>query len=322
MRCRGGSVRAVPHLVAAQAAGRQREDAGDRACDPGRCRRVPPQAVHDDRNRRDRAVLPARLLRQARVGHGVRLPDRRGLLRTCRLHRDERRRALERAHGGSRARGAATGVQGRVPRGLRDRSPRRRARPARCRRVLLGAHELDREHAGVRGARSHRARVRRLAHLRLRAPRRRHLHEGCRRRRRSRGEDRGRHPRGRPAQPGSDRGQRRRQRRRLRRHGRRPLRDVRGHGRRRDAARYRLRPGRPLALPAGARRHLDPVVRDRDVLHACRPRRQRDHQRPLSRRDRRHDPLGARVHPGDDGVRLRSCSASGTSTARRLSGSA
>ena len=120
--------------------------------------------------------------------------------------------------------------------------------------------------------RPHRARVRRLAHLRLRASRRRHLHEGRRRRRRPRREDRGRHPRGRPAEPGGDRGQRRRQRRRLRGHGGRPLRDVRGDGGRGDAARDRIRPGGPLALPARARRHLDPLVGHRHVLHAGRAR--------------------------------------------------
>ena len=321
MRGRGGSVRAVPHLVAAQAAGGQREDAGDRARDPGGRRGVPAQAVHDDRGRGDRAVLPARLLQRARVGHRIRVPDRRGLLGAGRLHRDERRGALERAHGRGRARGPAAGVQGRVPRGLGHRPSRRRARAPRRRRVLLGAHRLDRELAGVRGARPHRARVRRLAHLRLRATRRRHLHEGRRRRRRPRREDRGRHPRGRPAQPGGHRRQRGRQRGRLRGHGGRPLRDVRGHGRRRDAARDRLRPGRPLALPARARRHLDPLLGDRDVLHARRRWTERDHQRALSQRDRRHDPLGARVHPRHDGLRQRRCSASGTCTARRSSAS-
>ena len=161
------------------------------------------------------------------------------VLRRGRVHRHERRRALERAHGRSCARGAPARVQGRVPRRLGHRAPRRRARSPRRRRLLLGAHRLDREQPRVRGRRPHRARVRRLAHLRLRASRRRHLHEGRRRRRRPRRQDRGRHPRGRPAQPGGDRGQRRRQRRRLRGHGRRPLRDVRGHGRRGDAARDR-----------------------------------------------------------------------------------
>ena len=105
--------------------------------------------------------------------------------------------------------------------------------------------------AAVRGRRSHRPRVRRLAHLRLRPTRRRHLHEGGRRRRRPRRQDRGGDPRGRSAQPRGDRGQRRRQRRRLRGHGGRPVRDVRGHGRRGDAPRGGIGGGLwlyPLAL--------------------------------------------------------------------------
>ena len=75
-----------------------------------------------------------------------------------------------------------------------------------------------------------------VAHLDLRALRRRHLHEGRRRRRRPRRQGRSRHPRGRPAQSGGDRRQRRRQRRRLRRHGRGPLRDLRRHHHRDHAA--------------------------------------------------------------------------------------
>ena len=303
MRGRGGSVRAVPDVVAAEAARRERAHAGDRARRPGRRGRVPAQAVHDHRGRGDRAVLPARLLRQARVGRGVRIPHRRAVLGRGRVHRHERRRALERPDGRSGPRGPAAGLQGRVPRRLGDRAARRRARPPRRGGLLLGAHRLDREQPAVGGRRPHRARVRRLAHLGLRPSRRWHLHEGGRRRRGSRREDRGRDPGGRPAQPGRDRGQRRRQRGRLRRHGGRPVRDVRRHRRRRDAARDRLRADGPLALPAGARRHLDPLVRDRDVLHPRRERPERDHQRALSQRDRRDDPLGTRVHPGDDGVR-------------------
>ena len=48
--------------------------------------------------------LAARLLRQARLGDGVRVPDRRHALVRRRLHRDERRRALEQPHrrGGAR----------------------------------------------------------------------------------------------------------------------------------------------------------------------------------------------------------------------------
>ena len=85
-----------------------------------------------------------------------------------------------------------------------------------------------------------RLRVRRLAARAVHARRRRHLHQGGRRRRRPRRQGRAGHPRGRPPQPGDDRRQRGRQRRRLRRDGRRPLRVLRGHPRRRDHPR---RPG-------------------------------------------------------------------------------
>ncbi len=317
MRAPRRAVRHLSDLVAAQAARRQREDAGDRTRDPGGCCGVSAQAVHDDRGRRDRAVLPARLLQPARVGHRLRVPDRRGLLGARRLHRDERRGPLERANGRSGARGAAAGVQGRVPRRLGHRSPGRRARAPRSGGLLLGADRLDRELAGVGGARPHRARVRWLAHLRLRAARRWHLHEGSRRRRRPRRQDRGRHPGGRSAQSGGHRGQRRRQRRRLRGHGGRPLRDVCRHGGCGDAARNRLRPGGPVAVPARARRHLDPLLGDRDVLHAGERGPERDHQRALPQRLRRDRPLGCRIHPGHDGVRQRAASASGTCTAPR-----
>ncbi len=62
-------------------------------------------------------------------------------------------------------------------------------------------------------ARAGRPGLRQLADLDLRAPGRRHLHQGRRRRRGPGGQGRGRHSRGRPAQPGGDRRQRGRQRR-------------------------------------------------------------------------------------------------------------
>ena len=92
--------------------------------------------------------------------------------------------------------------------------------------AVLRAHGHDRR---TGAARARRPGLRRVADLDLRAPRRRHLHQGRRRRRGPGRQGRSRHPRGRPAQPGGDRGQRRRQRRRLRRHGRRPVRDLRRH---------------------------------------------------------------------------------------------
>ena len=85
----------------------------------------------------------------------------------------------------------------------------------------------------------HRVRLRWLAARAVPAGRRRHLHQGGRRRRRPRGQGRGGHPRGRPPQPGHHRRQRGRQRRRLRRHGRRPVRELRGHARRVDHPRRR-----------------------------------------------------------------------------------
>ena len=145
------------------------------------------------------------------------------------------------AHGRGGARRARAGAQRRVPRRLGHRPARRRARAARRRRLLLVPHRRAQPHADHGDPRPRRARLRRLADLGLRPARRRHLHEGRRRRRRPGREDRGGHPRGRPAQPGRDRRQRRRQRRRLRRHGRRPVRDLRRHRGRRDAARHRRR---------------------------------------------------------------------------------
>ena len=193
--------------------------------------------------------------------------------------------------------GVAPALQGRVPRRLGHGPARRRPRPVRRRRLLLVPHRRARQQPRVGGRRSDRPRLRRLADLRVRPARRRHLHEGRRRRRRPRRQDRGRHPRGRSAQPGRDRRQRRRQRRRLRRHGGRPVRDVRGHRGRGDAARHRLPGRRPLALPALARRHLDPRLGHRHVLRARRQGRERDHQRALHERHRRDGALGDRVHP-------------------------
>ena len=152
------------------------------------------------------------------------------------------------------------------------------------------------------GRRSGRARLRRLADLGLRPARRRHLHQGRRRRRRPGRQGRGRDPRGRPAQPRGDRRQRRRQRRRLRRDGGRPVRDLRGHLGRRDAARRadlhrrrrRLRP-RGRDLPAGDRRRRDHRLDHRRALRAdqIRPRR----GRPLPGADHLRDPLDRRLLP-------------------------
>ena len=101
--------------------------------------------------------------------------------------------------------------------------------------LLIGAAEIRRQRSH-RGRRPGRARLRRLADLDLRPSRRRHLHQGRRRRRRPGRQGRGRHPGGRSAQSRHHRRQRRRQRRRLRRHGGRPVRDLRGDDRRHHGA--------------------------------------------------------------------------------------
>ena len=289
-----------------QPAGNERMQEIARAVQEGRGR-LPEAAVHDDRGRRDRAVPPARVLRQARLGGGVRLPDRRRALRGRRLHRHERRGSLERAHRRGRARRGRTGAQGGVPGGVGHRPPRGGARARRRRRLLLVPHRRSQPHADLGDPRPRRARVRRLADLGLRPSRRRHLHEGRRRRRRPRRQDRGGDPGGRPAQRRGDRRQRRRQRRRLRRHGRRPVRDLRRHRRRRDAARDRGRARREQAvpLPARARRRLRDRLGDRHLLRPSRQGRERDHRRALQGRARGDRPLGARLHPGHEGVRRR-----------------
>ena len=219
-------------------------------------RRLPQSPVPDDRHRGGRAhggsgVHPGRL-------GGRRLRDRRRGLSGRGLHRHERLGAGQcaRGRGGPRRRSAR--AVGRLPqrRGHRPAG----GRPGADRRRRLLRHPDLVLGPGAQGGdrRSDRPRLRRFADLRVRPPGRRHLHQGRRRGRRPGGQDRGRHPRGRPAQPGGDRRQRGRQRRRLRRHGRRPVRDLRRHRGRRDAAgRADLRRrGRHAGgcLPAGAGR--------------------------------------------------------------------
>ena len=297
--------RSLPDAVAAPPAGRQRAHAGDRARRAGGRGGLPQEAVHGRRARRDRPVPAARPLRQARLGQRLRLPDRRRSLGGGGLHRHECGRPLERAHRGCGPGRPQAGVRRRVQGRLRHRPAGRRSRPARRRRLLPAADAGHGPLARLGHRRPRRARVRRLADLGVRATRRRDLHEGGGRRRRPGREDRGRHPRGRSEEPGSDRRQRRRQRRRLRRHGRRPLRDLRRHGGRGDAPRDAVPGQRDLPLPARHRRHVDPRVGDRHVLRQDRRGPERDHQRALQVRHRRHAALGGRLHPGHAGLRRR-----------------
>ncbi len=188
--------------------------------------------------------------------------------------------------------GVSPGAERRLPRRRDHRPAGRRARADRRRRLLRRAHlDLQRQPQDRR-RRADRSRLRRLADLSLREARRRHLHEGRRRRRRPRRQGRGGHPRGRSAQPRDDRRQRRRQRRRLRRHGGRPVRDLRGHRDRRDAARraHLPRVHARRALPARDRRRGDHRLDHRHVrgAHENRQRRARAAAGPdRLRRDRR-----------------------------------
>ena len=206
------------------------------------------------------------------------------LLRLGRLHRHERVGTRQRPRGRVGALGRVAGPRGRLQ-GRRGHRPARGGPGAAGRRRLLRDPDPGRHRRARRDRRPRRARLRRLADLGLRPSGRRHLHQGRRRRRRPRRQDRGRHPRGRPAQPGRDRRQRGRQRRRLRRHGGRPVRDLCRHRGRGDAARRADLPGDRdrRGLPARHRRRLAARLDHRHVRRA-----QRGRQR------------GARALPGPD----------------------
>ena len=139
-----------------------------------------------------------------------------------------------------------------------------------------------------------RLRVRRLVDRAVPPRRRRHLHQGGRRRCRPRRQGRSRDPRRRPAQPRDDRRQRRRQRRRLRRYGVRPVRVLRGDAGRIDHPRRSRVPGH---LPEPAR-----ALGGRCVVPARCPRARRhrvDHRRVLGARHRE-----GQVRDGADQPRL------------------
>ena len=191
--------------------------AGDLGRGPRRGAGLPSAPIHDHRGRRRRRVHHPRPA--ALVDGRHRLRDRRDPVRLRGLHRHERLGAGERAHGPGGDEVARRRPRHRLPLGRSDRPSGRRTRAARRRRLFRlpdGRSWLcaRRPH---RSRRAGRARLRRLADLDLRPSRRRHLHQGRRRRGRPRRQGRSRHPRGRSAQPGDHRRQRRRQRRRLRR---------------------------------------------------------------------------------------------------------
>ncbi len=194
----GARLRGVPDLLGAPPAAGQRPHARDRQGDPGGRRGLPQSPVHDHRGDRrgDLRLPPA----HSRVADRRALPARRRAQRRRGLRRHEHLGSEQPPHRRGGARGAsagpAHGIPGRCgdrPHGGGLRADRRghRLRP-------LPEHRLHR-----------RLRLRRLPHLRVRPARWWHLHQGSGRRRRPRRQGRGRHPRGRPAQPGGHRRQRR-----------------------------------------------------------------------------------------------------------------
>ena len=242
------------------------------------------------RRRRDRGRRGDPHLRR-RAGHPDRhrLPRGRGLLDGLGHHRHVHQRQGQRAHRGRRAHSLVEAVQVAMRGGAVSGF-------LVVALSLLGVWGIFVALRGARrrrpsyadGAVPHRRlRLRRLVRGPLRPARRRHLHQGRRRRLRPRGQGRGGHPRGRPAQRRVYRRPRRRQRRRLRRPWRGPLRVHRRRehrrddpGRRRLHHRRRCRLAQPRGLdllPARGARLRPPGHDRRDVLRP-RPRGRGPHE--------------------------------------------
>ena len=255
---------------AAGAVARERAHALDLCGGPRGRPCLPQPTVRDDRGRRGGPVH--RPDPDPEHPRRDRLRDRRPAVGGRGVHRHERFGARERTGGGIGAWRRLEGPRCRVPRRRRDRDAGRRPGAVRRRRLLRLPHLGGGREPAQRRRRADRARLRRLADLGVRPARRRHLHQGGRRRRRPRRQDRGWHSRGRSAQPGRDRRQRGRQRRGLCRHGRRPVRDLCRDRRRGDAAGRAAVPAdiRGGAVPARARCGVDRGLDHRNVRGAGR----------------------------------------------------
>jgi hypothetical protein len=184
-----------------------RRHEGDRGRDPRGRDGLPAPRVPLDRDLRGglAVVIFVVLPTHATVGRdglsSARCSPRRRVRRDA--HRDRRQRPDRQRRPRGRRQGAAAGLPRRGGHGLH----RRRSRPARHLARLPALRPDPQGRRRLPGRRDLRARW--LLDRAVRPYRRRHLHQGGRRRRRPRRQGRGRHPRGRPAQPGHDRRQRR-----------------------------------------------------------------------------------------------------------------
>ena len=172
---------------------RQRPDAGDRGGSARGRAGLSQPPIHDHRHRRRRHLLHSRLA--AGLAGRARLLDRRCALGRHRLYRHERVGARQCAHcpGGDRLarRRARARLQGRRDHRAAGRGPGA-ARRYPVFRLADRTAEIRRQRPYC-DRRPGRARFRRLADLDLRPSRRRHLHQGRRRRRRSCRQGRGRY---------------------------------------------------------------------------------------------------------------------------------
>ena len=171
---------------------------------------LPESPVPHDCDRRRRARDHHRGGAAARAVDRDRLRARCGAVRPGRLRRHERLGALQCPHRAGGHAGPEPGAQHRLPRRRHHRPAGGRTRTDRRGRLLLGSDEDARQCQHARSAAPHDwFCFRRILDLDLRPTRRRHLHEGGRRRRRPRRQGRSRYSGRRPAQPGGDRRQRR-----------------------------------------------------------------------------------------------------------------
>ena len=172
--------------------------------------------ISHDRDRRGRRSDHAR--DHPRAARRDRLPDRGGVVGSCRLCRYERLGARQCENRAGRAQRSQGRSSDRLQGWRGHRLAGGRARSARGRDLLFHPAGDIAGRRSAPGARSDGgAELWRIADLDFRASRRRHLHKGGRCRRRPRRQSRGGNPGGRSAQPGRHCRQCRRQCRRLRR---------------------------------------------------------------------------------------------------------